>query len=212
MKKKLVLIALALVVQLNYAEIRYVIVGNNYFTPASVTISVGDTVRWINGIDGGGVHNVVADDGSFTSGAPAFPWTYDHIFTSAGVLPYQCSDHGSTGMTGTIIVESATGIITNERALYNFELKQNYPNPFNPTTKISWQSPVSGHQTLKVYDVLGNEVVTLVNEYKSAGSYEVNFNASNLSSGIYFYQLKAGDPSTSSGQSFIETKKLTLIK
>jgi uncharacterized delta-60 repeat protein len=83
-------------------------------------------------------------------------------------------------------------------------LSQNYPNPFNPTTKIKWQSPIGGWQTLIVYDVLGNEVATLVNEYKNAGSYEVNFDASKLSSGIYFYHLQAG--------SFIETKKMLLLK
>ena len=86
----------------------------------------------------------------------------------------------------------------------NYLLNQNYPNPFNPSTKISWQSPVSGWQTLKVYDVLGNEVATLVNEYRNAGSYEVNFNASKLSSGVYFYQLKTGD--------FIQIKKMILLK
>ncbi len=85
-----------------------------------------------------------------------------------------------------------------------FKLSQNYPNPFNPSTKINWQSPVSGHQTLKIYDVLGNEVVTLVNEYRNAGSYETDFNASSLSSGIYFYRLSLG--------SFIQTKKMLLIK
>ena len=85
-----------------------------------------------------------------------------------------------------------------------FELAQNYPNPFNPATKISWQSPVGSHQTLKVYDVLGNEVVTLVNEYKEAGRYEITFNASNLSSGIYFYRLQAG--------SFVKTRKMILLK
>ena len=85
-----------------------------------------------------------------------------------------------------------------------FALEQNYPNPFNPSTKISWQSPVAGHQTIKVYDVLGNEVTTLVDEFKSAGKYEINFDASHLSSGVYFYSLKAG--------SFSETKKLTLLK
>ncbi len=85
-----------------------------------------------------------------------------------------------------------------------FNLYQNYPNPFNPSTKISWQSPIGGWQTLKIYDVLGNEVTTLVNEYKNAGSYEVNFDASKLSSGIYFYHLRAG--------SFVETKKMLLLK
>lgn len=86
----------------------------------------------------------------------------------------------------------------------DFRLEQNYPNPFNPSTKISWQSPVSGHQTLKVYDVLGNEVATLVNEFTNAGNYKIDFNASALSSGVYFYKLQAG--------SFIQTKKMILIK
>jgi hypothetical protein len=97
-----------------------------------------------------------------------------------------------------------------------YKLEQNYPNPFNPTTKISWQSPVSSWQTLRVYDILGNEVATLVNEYKPAGSYEVELDVSGLSSGVYFYQLRAA-PETSSpkgqaGRSFVETKKMILAK
>jgi len=86
----------------------------------------------------------------------------------------------------------------------DFSLFQNYPNPFNPSTKISWQSPVNSHQTLKVYDVLGNEVATLVNEFRNAGRYEIDFNASSLSSGIYFCKLEAGD--------FIQTKKMVFLK
>ena len=89
-----------------------------------------------------------------------------------------------------------------------FSLSQNYPNPFNPSTKISWQSPVGSWQTLKVYDVLGNLITTLIDEYKPAGSYEVEFKATfgshHLADGIYFYQLKAG--------SFVETKKMILLK
>ncbi len=85
-----------------------------------------------------------------------------------------------------------------------FSLEQNYPNPFNPSTKIKWQTPISGHQTLKVYDVLCNEVATLVNEEKPAGVYEVVFDARNLSSGIYFYKLQVAE--------FILAKKMTLIK
>jgi hypothetical protein len=77
-----------------------------------------------------------------------------------------------------------------------FQLYQNYPNPFNPSTKISWQSPVGSHQVLKVFDVLGNEIITLVDEYKPLGRYEVEFNPEsgirNLASGVYFYQLRAG--------------------
>jgi uncharacterized delta-60 repeat protein len=85
-----------------------------------------------------------------------------------------------------------------------FKLYENYPNPFNPSTTISWQSPVGSWQTLKVYDVLGNEVVTLVDEFRGAGRYEVNFNASNLPSGIYFYKLQAGD--------YVQTRKMILLK
>jgi hypothetical protein len=85
-----------------------------------------------------------------------------------------------------------------------FSLEQNYPNPFNPSTKISWQSPMSGWQTLKVFDVLGREVATLLDEYRDAGSYEVEFNALHIPSGVYFYQIKAGE--------FVETKKMLLLK
>ncbi|MFO7524291.1 MAG: T9SS type A sorting domain-containing protein, partial [Ignavibacteriaceae bacterium] len=90
-----------------------------------------------------------------------------------------------------------------------FVLEQNYPNPFNPSTKIEYSIPnaATGQTlsvTLKVYDVIGNEVTTLVDEYKTAGIYEVEFDASQLSSGIYFYKLSAG--------SFISTKKMILIK
>jgi hypothetical protein len=96
--------------------------------------------------------------------------------------------------------------------LRKFSLEQNYPNPFNPSTIISWQSPVGSHQTIKIFDVLGNEIATLVDEYKPAGRYEFEFNAEKLSSGIYFYQLRTVDPESSSGQAFIETKKMILLK
>ncbi len=85
-----------------------------------------------------------------------------------------------------------------------FNLAQNYPNPFNPTTTIQYSIPKSVNVEIKVYDVLGNEVTTLVNVEKPAGVYEVEFNAKNLSSGVYFYKLTAG--------SFTETKKMTLLK
>ncbi len=85
-----------------------------------------------------------------------------------------------------------------------FGLVQNYPNPFNPGTKISWQVPVGSWQTLKIYDLLGNEVATLVDEYKPTGRYEVEWNAGNYPSGVYFYQLKAGEN--------IRTKKMIFIK
>ena len=95
-----------------------------------------------------------------------------------------------------------------------FKLDQNYPNPFNPTTTINYQLAEGGKVILKVYDILGKEVATLVDEYKLAGIYEVSFNshsglslwveARNLTSGVYFYQLKAGE--------FVETKKMIFLK
>jgi hypothetical protein len=86
----------------------------------------------------------------------------------------------------------------------DFALEQNYPNPFNPTTRISWQSPVSGWQTLKVYDIIGNEVAVLVNQFLEAGNYSTEFDASRLTSGIYIYRLQIGQ------RVFI--KKMTLMK
>ena len=94
--------------------------------------------------------------------------------------------------------------IAGNTSTFHYELSQNYPNPFNPDTKINYQILKFSHVTLKVYDVLGNDIATLVNEEKPAGIFEVEFNAAGLSSGIYFYQLKAG--------SFVETKKMLLLK
>ncbi len=85
-----------------------------------------------------------------------------------------------------------------------FNLAQNYPNPFNPVTSISWESSVAGWQTLQVYDVLGEVVATLVNEYRPAGNYHVQWDASDVPSGIYVYQLKSG--------SDISSKKMILLK
>ncbi|MBS1551618.1 MAG: T9SS type A sorting domain-containing protein [Bacteroidetes bacterium] len=85
-----------------------------------------------------------------------------------------------------------------------YTLSQNYPNPFNPTTKINFSIPKNGIVTLKVYDVLGKEVMTLINEQKAAGSYEVVFNAGNLASGAYFFRMQSGE--------FSEIKRMMLIK
>ena len=93
-----------------------------------------------------------------------------------------------------------------------FELSQNYPNPFNPITHFGFRIADFGFVSLKVYDVLGREVRTLVNENLQAGSYERTFDATGLASGVYFYRLKAGDPSASSGRRFVETKKLILVR
>jgi photosystem II stability/assembly factor-like uncharacterized protein len=91
-----------------------------------------------------------------------------------------------------------------ENTPVDYKLSQNYPNPFNPVTKINFEVPQQGLVTLKVYDIMGREITTLVNEVKSPGSYNVDFDASRLSSGTYFYKLISGN--------FVETKKMLLIK
>jgi hypothetical protein len=96
------------------------------------------------------------------------------------------------------------GINDDLNLVSDFILNQNFPNPFNPSTTILYQIPNRGDVTLRIFNLLGSEVALLVNETQDAGAYKVEFNARNLSSGIYFYQLKAG--------SFTETRKLSLLK
>ena len=86
----------------------------------------------------------------------------------------------------------------------SFSLGQNYPNPFNPVSRISYSLPYPSLVKLKVFDLLGNEIATLVNEEQSAGKYEIEFNGSNLASGIYFYRIIAGD--------YTAVKKMLLLK
>lgn len=86
----------------------------------------------------------------------------------------------------------------------NFELDQNYPNPFNPSTKINFSIPSNNYVSLKIFDMIGREIETLIHKEKSQGNYEIEFNAPNLSSGVYFYRIQAGD--------FVETKKMLLLR
>ena len=125
----------------------------------------------------------------------------DEVSTSPiTIKPVTSSDVGPGNLQLIMGIKSNLGGVPPK----NFILEQNYPNPFNPSTKISWRSPASGWQTLKIYDILGREVATLVNEYRSAGKYEVEFNASNLPNGVYFYRIQAGN--------FIDTKKMILLR
>ena len=86
----------------------------------------------------------------------------------------------------------------------DFKLDQNYPNPFNPSTSIKFDIPVSGFVSIKVFDVSGKEVYSIVNEVRSAGRHEVTFNASGLSSGVYYYRIASGN--------FNDIKKMILVK
>lgn len=116
-------------------------------------------------------------------------------------------------------IENPVAVVDDKLGLPDkFYLSQNYPNPFNPSTVISWQSPVDGWVTLKVYDVLGREVATLLDGYKAAGYYEATFNASQLTSGVYFYKVTAlpttssPDGQAGSGQAFTSVKKMLVLR
>ena len=99
---------------------------------------------------------------------------------------------------------AATGVDEDNSIITDYTLSQNYPNPFNPVTIISYSIPYKSYVTLKIFDVLGKEIETLVDETKETGRYNVNFNAAKLSSGVYIYSIKAGD--------FFESKKMILLK
>ena len=161
-------------------------------------------------------------EGMLAISEPASEWTqfviplieYQAGPVNQGTISFQMENLPSLHI-GTYFVVDALQFLTDltsvdgeHNYLTNFSLDQNYPNPFNPSTKIRFSIPNVGTglalSVLKVYDVLGNEVATLVNDYKDAGVYEVDFNAANLSSGVYYYQLKAG--------SLLETKKMILLR
>lgn len=140
-------------------------------------------------------------------------WVLDH--TAAGtVQAMDFVDDGSCGRGWAVgtggSIAMIDGIITglgngNTQELpSSFKLNQNYPNPFNPSTTISFEVPKADVIELKVYDMLGKEVATLVSGFRQAGTYRVDFNASGLSSGVYVYRMKVGD--------FVETRKMTLLK
>jgi hypothetical protein len=122
--------------------------------------------------------------------------TVDNQFITVGTAE-NVWHRSISNITG--VYEKANNILPAE-----YNLSQNYPNPFNPTTTINFQIPLSSKVTLKIYDVLGREVKSLVNEFKIAGKYSVTFNATNLASGVYFYNLRAGN--------YVESKKMILLK
>jgi hypothetical protein len=118
-----------------------------------------------------------------------------------------CLTGWAGGATGTIVKLTGipVGISNNQNGIPDaYMLQQNYPNPFNPTTNISFSIPKAGNVELKVFDILGREAATMVNEFRPAGNYSVEFNASELSSGVYYYTIRTGE--------FTQTKKMVLIK
>ncbi|HWQ82490.1 MAG TPA: C25 family cysteine peptidase [Ignavibacteria bacterium] len=138
-----------------------------------------------------------------STSAPSMTWGYytDNTTGCTMTSGSSQSNRPNTCFTMTTLVSTGnqTTVIPDK-----FELSQNYPNPFNPMTKINFALPKQGLVTLKIYDVLGREIKTLVNEVKQAGSYSVDFNGAEFSSGVYFYKLTSGD--------FVDIKRMILVK
>jgi hypothetical protein len=139
---------------------------------------------------------------------------YDFAVPSGGTVDFTHeifdntgSSHPNDGFDATVYTLDFSGITDVENAdqlPQNYALDQNYPNPFNPATTITYAVPQNSFISLRVVDILGNEVQTLVNETKSAGTYTVSFDATSVPSGVYFYTLEAGN--------FVSSKKMLLIK
>ncbi len=153
---------------------------------------------------------VCYDNSSYTSYSPVYATSMSGMARGY----YTDNSSGCTMTSGsnlsyrpniTLFFTTATGINNQTLGIpVKYDLKQNYPNPFNPVTKINYELPKDGYISLKIYDVLGREVRTLVNEVKTAGYYSVDFNASTLSSGVYFYKMESG--------AFSDIKRMVLIK
>ncbi len=134
------------------------------------------------------------------------------LYPAMGTVRNDMGAYGGPNTINWIVTSVENDGKENSQIPNEFELSQNYPNPFNPSTTFRYSIPTQSKVVIKVYDILGSEIVTLMDEEKSVGTYELTWNAASLPSGVYFYQLRAVDPSTSSGQGFISTKKMLMLK
>ncbi len=196
---------------MNSAKSFYTYDGNNVLT--EVLSQSWEGSAWVNSFkssytyDGNNNLSEILTqfwDGSAWVNSEKSSGTYDGNNNLTEVLFQSWDGSAWVNASKWIYLYTPTGIGQLEGEVNTYSLSNNYPNPFNPGTKIVFQIPEGEFVTLKVYDILGNEIVSLLNEEKGAGKYEVEFNAANLPSGIYFYRLKAG--------SFVETKKMVFMK
>jgi hypothetical protein len=176
-----------------------------YTTDGGATLTKFFDGNTFGSLTSGGAFAVVSTTPNVTIAATKtfrvriYPWLNNQTSSLTG--KYVALD--SCVISGT--TSPATSVKTGTSELpENYTLQQNYPNPFNPTTTITFQTPQSGFVSLKVFDLLGREVATLVNGELQAGTYETSFDASRLSSGVYLYELRAG--------SFVQTRRMMLMK
>jgi len=193
----------------SYSVTHNVAVSNFSFTPSTINVTVGDTVKW-NWVSGS--HTTTCNGSSGTTRpAGSASWdadissgnaTFSYVVTVAGMYHYVCLPH-APDMAGNINAV-VSGITNLSELVSSYELSQNYPNPFNPVTNINFSIPSASNVSLSVYNVSGQEVASMVNERMSAGTYKVDWNAVNFTSGIYYYTIRT--------ENFVQTRKMLLIK
>ena len=206
----LILVSLMLIISTkSYSTTINVTAANFVFTPANINVTVGDTVKWTRT---SGSHTTTCDGSNGTTRpSGAAPWdadldagspTFTYVIRVAGTYHYVCDPH-APDMAGNInAVASSISQLT--ELVNSYELAQNFPNPFNPVTNIKFSLPNSSKVVLTIYNSMGKEVETLVNEKLNQGSYLVDWNAVNFSSGVYYYKIQT--------DGFIQTRKMLLIK
>ncbi len=175
------------------------------YSPSVLQVAVGDTVQWQGSFSFHPLKSLVvpAEAAAFSDSTGT---VFSYPVTVAGTYTYECTHHVTLGMAGVFTTLSLSGVAENSPSgnPAGFKLAQNYPNPFNPSTVISFTIPSPGLVTLKVYNLIGQEMATIVDGTMEGGTYSKSWNASSLPSGVYFYQLKAG--------AFTATKKLQVLK
>ena len=171
------------------------------FIPSRLHLNPGDMVEWRNRDNVS--HTATSDDGVWDSGLLSNDQTFIYAFTLEGVYPYHCTAHPF--MVDTIVVGNPTGVNDQPSSIPDqFDISQNYPNPFNARTAIEYSLPQDSHVRIVIYNLLGQNIETLVDQNQPAGSHLALWNAADAPTGVYFYRIEAGD--------FIQTWKMLLAK
>jgi plastocyanin len=182
--------ALALVAPAG-ATVWNVNVANFQFTPAILSIVPGDTVRWNATVGTHNVHQLSQPPLFFSGTAAPAPWTYQFIFAGVdpGAYAYWCDPH-SPGMAGVVTVQALSSSPEPPSIATEIRLEQNYPNPFNSETALRFSLPFATDVKLSVLNVLGQPVSQIFNGPLNSGTHQFLFDASRLSSGMYYYRLE----------------------
>ena len=203
MKKMLSIVWVMPLLSLSFAVLKHVeITSAMNFDPSVLEITVGDSVRWTNNHSSN--HTVTSTDSQQEWDDPGFGSgdIFELGFNSEGTFPYDCFFHSS--MTGTIIVNESLGTGNASLDGEKFKLYPNFPNPFNPITNIEYSLLESSVVELIIYNIQGQQVHTLLNDYQTSGDYSINWDATLYQSGIYLVKMIAGE--------YVGVKKLMLIK